>query len=252
MFPKKIFLCLLLLLPAGIFAQVLNVESLRFLNDTDGWMGQVRLSFAAENNGNEVYNFGNTVHVQYKKGRSRLILLNNLDLEKANGEDFINTGYQHVRYNYRLGDDSPWTAEAFVQSQYNKPMKMDFRGCAGVGPRYRLFKRDNFHCYLAALYMYEHEIDDGGRAVYDDHRLDSYLSFSWKMAKNLEIVNTVYYQPLFADFNDYRISEDFIFTANFTKHFGIGTVFGLLKDTKQPPGVPELSWHFGQSLTYAF
>lgn len=233
-------------------AQVLNIESQRFLNDTDGWAGQAALNFSAQQNVNEVISFGNDVHVQYKKGKSRIIFLNDLNFSKSNGTSFVNTGYQHLRYNYKLANKPHLTWEAFVQSQYNKPMKMDLRLVAGTGPRFRLAKTDRLHLYFAALYMFEHETDHADDLVYDDHRLSSYLSFSWTPFKNAEIVNTLYYQPAFADFNDYRIAEDFHFTIDISKHFGFGTVFSLLQDTKQPPGIPNLSWQLGQQLSFSF
>jgi hypothetical protein len=244
------FLLLVLALPCS--AQVMNIESQRFLNDTDGWAGQTHLRFSAVQNVNQVIGFGNDIHVQYKKGRSRFIILNDVDFSRSNGTSFVNTGFQHLRYNYKLGDDSRWTMEAFAQGQYNKPMKMDMRLVGGIGPRIRIAKNDHLHLYFASLYIFEHETDNTDTLTWNDHRLSSYLTFSWTPFKNAEIVNTLYYQPSFAALSDYRVSEDFHFTIDITKHFGFGTDFGLMLDTKQPPGIPNLTWHLGQTLGFNF
>jgi hypothetical protein len=235
-------------------AQVVNIESLRFLNDSDGWEGTIKFNLAAEQNVNTIYNFGNAIHAQYKKGRSRCIFINDFSLSNTNGHDFENSGFQHLRYNYKLKNHERVTWEAFIQSQYNKPMKIDFRGLIGTGPRYRMIKTDKVHMYIAALYMFEHEEDEGEmlEKIYNDHRLDAYLSFTWAPEKNAEMINTFYYQPAFADFNDYRVSESFSFAFAINKHFSFETVFGLTYDTKQPPGIPNLYWSFAQGLNYNF
>jgi putative salt-induced outer membrane protein YdiY len=235
-------------------AQVLNIESLRFQNDSDGWIGTVKFAFAAQQNVNRIYDFGNSIHAQYRKGQSRWILLNNLVFSKTNGKSFENTGYEHIRYDYKLKKYDWLTWEAFVQTQYNKPMKMDLRAIAGTGPRFRLIKKERAHMYLGTLYMFEHEEDEGEvlEAIYNDHRLDSYLTFTWAPVKNAEMVNTVYYQPAFTDFSDYRISEVFSFAFTMTKHFAFETGFNLTYDTKQPPGIPNLYWSLEQGLNFNF
>ncbi|HEU4716212.1 MAG TPA: DUF481 domain-containing protein [Bacteroidia bacterium] len=249
---RFLFAAFLLLTAAVVHSQVLNIESMRFYKDSDGWIGSANLDFGAQQNVNTLYDFSNTIHVQYKKKRSRIIFLNNLDFTFANKQDYENTGFQHVRYNYKLSDNGRWTAEAFVQTQYNKPMKMDFRGVTGAGIRMRVFKTKIVHMYLGSLYMFEHETDDGGKLVYDDHRLSSYLTFSVDFNGKAEINNTVYYQPAFVNFSDYRISESFTCLAQITRHFGFSAAFDLLYDTKQPEGIPNLSWKFEQGIAYSF
>ncbi|MBI3512362.1 MAG: DUF481 domain-containing protein [Bacteroidetes bacterium] len=250
---KHIFIFFLFLF-SGIFsrAQVLNVESMRFYNDSNGWIGRVNLGFSARQNVNSIYAFDNTIHVQYKKGRSRIIFLNDLDFTKANGENFENTGFQHVRYNYRLGDSTRWIAESFIQSQYNKPMKINFRGVTGAGIRFQLLAKKSIHLYVASLYMFEHEIDEGGK-IYDDNRISSYFTFSVNLSDKAEVNNTIYYQPAFINFRtDYRISESLTCIFDISKHLGISSNFEMAYDTKQPPGIPNLYWNLESGLSFRF
>lgn len=248
---KKIFL-LLFFLPLVSLGQVLNIESMRFYNDSDGWIGRANLSFQAKRNVDRLYSIDNTIHVQYKKGKSRLIFLNDLDLTQANGTQFENNGFEHLRYNYHLGDSSRWWMEAFAQTQYNKPMKINFRGVTGAGPRLRLYASRKAHVYIASLYMYEHEEDMGG-TIYNDQRLSSYLTFSLNFADKAEINNTLYYQPAFKNFStDYRISESFTGIVNISKHFGLSSNIEFAYDTKQPEGIPNMYWNFESGLSIAF
>jgi hypothetical protein len=233
-------------------SQVLNIESMRFYNDSDGWIGRASLSFSARKNVNSLYALDNNVHVQYKKGRSRFIFLNDLDLTQQNNNDLENNGFEHVRYNYQLGDSSRWWAEAFVQSQYNKTMKINFRGVTGAGPRFRVYASRKAHVYIASLYIFEHEEDIGG-TIYNDHRLSSYVTFSLNFSDRAEINNTIYYQPAFRNFTtDYRISESFTAIVDITKHFGLMNNIEFAYDTKQPPGIPNAYWNFESGLNIAF
>ena len=69
-----------LFLASTTFAQVINIENKRFLNDTNGWVGNVDFNFNVFNNTQQVLQFSNAIRVQYQKNRSRFILLNDLNI----------------------------------------------------------------------------------------------------------------------------------------------------------------------------
>jgi hypothetical protein len=48
-------------------AQVINIENKRFLNDTNGWVGNVDFNFNVFNNTQQVLQFSNAIRVQYQK-----------------------------------------------------------------------------------------------------------------------------------------------------------------------------------------
>jgi len=151
----KIVIIFVLLVSVSVKAQVINIEGKRFMNDTNGWVGNADFNFNVFNNTQQVLQFSNTVRVQYQKNRSRFILLNDLNFIKAGNTDFANAGYQHFRYNYKV---SKWiTMEAFTQTQYNPILKLDFRYLIGAGPRLKLLKKEHAKIYVAALYMYEYD-----------------------------------------------------------------------------------------------
>ena len=66
----------LLLLPCaaagqGLWAQVVNIEGRRFLNDTLPWQGYVNFRFNVAENGQRAMNLGLNGAVQYIDGRDR-------------------------------------------------------------------------------------------------------------------------------------------------------------------------------------
>ena len=54
---------------AFLRAQVINIESKRFLNDTNGWVGVTDFSFNILQNTQQVLSFSNNFRIQYQKNK---------------------------------------------------------------------------------------------------------------------------------------------------------------------------------------
>ena len=247
---KKIILVVCVLTWYTVNAQVVNVESKRFLNDTNGWVGKTDFNFALTQNTQQMIAVGNNVHIQYQHNKHRFLILNDVNFVKAGSTDFVNAGFQHFRYNYKIIDRL--TAEVFTQVQYNKILRLDLRYLSGIGPRFKLIKNENVRLYFATLYMYEYEEITGEKKATTTNRLSSYLTFSISFGKNADLTSTTFYQPNIADFNDYRIANDSSFELAINKHLGFKTGFNLLYDTKQPAGIPELVYSLRNGLSFKF
>lgn len=231
-------------------AQVINIESKRFLNDSNGWVGNIDFNFNVFNNTQQVLQFSNAIRVQYQKNRSRFIFLNDLNFIKAGNTDFANAGYQHFRYNYKV---NKWlTMEAFTQTQYNPVLKLDFRYLIGAGPRFKLLKEENARIYIAALYMYEYDdIAKEEKNLYE-HRISSYITCTFSIFKNLELISTTFYQPNINNTLDYRIANDSGLEIHINKHLNFKSSFNMLYDTYQPIGIPDLVYSFRNGLSIKF
>ena len=231
-------------------AQVINIENKRFLNDTNGWVGNIDFNFNIYNNTQQVLQFSNAIRVQYQKNRSRFILLNDLNFIKAGNTNFANSGYQHFRYNYKV---SKWlTMEAFTQTQYNPVLKLDFRYLLGAGPRLKLLKKENARIYVAAMYMYEYDDIMNDNVNIHEHRISSYLTGSFTILRNVDFTTTTFYQPNIDNTSDYRIANDSGLEIHINKHLNFKSTFNMLYDTKQPLGIPDLVYSFKNGLSIKF
>ena len=85
--------------------------------------------------------------------RHLVLLKNEIEFQRIEGDKFENRGIQHLRYNYKLLPNI--TLEVFGQGQYNKVSKIDFRGLVGTGPRFKLTQLEDYKFYLGTLLMYE-------------------------------------------------------------------------------------------------
>ncbi len=235
---------------AFLRAQVINIESKRFLNDTNGWVGVTDFSFNILQNTQQVLSFSNNFRIQYQKNKSRIIFLNDINFIKAGNTNFVNSGYQHIRYNFKI--NKHFTIEAFTQTQYNPVLRLNFRFLNGIGPRVKVLKTEKAKIYAAALYMYEYDdITNESQKIYEQ-RLSSYITFTFHFFKSIDISSTTFYQPNLGYINDYRIANDTGLEIFINKHLNYKTSFNLLYDTKQPIGVPELVYVLKNGLTLKF
>jgi hypothetical protein len=231
-------------------AQVINIENKRFLNDTNGWVGVADFTFNILQNTQQVISFSNSFRVQYQKNRSRIIFLNDLNFIKAGPTNFVNSGYQHIRYNFKVSKHL--TFEAFTQTQYNPILRLNFRYLAGLGPRLKIVKTERARIYMAVLYMYEYDdITNEIQKLYE-HRLSSYITLSFNLFKNADITSTTFYQPNLENMNDYRIANDTGIEIFISKHLNYKTSFNLLYDTKQPDGIPNLVYSLKNGISIKF
>src|ERR1041385_2394022 len=187
---------LIFLFPFLVSSQVINIENKRFLNDTNGFVGRADLNFNVTQNTQQVITLGFNVHMQYQYNRHRVLGISDFSFIKAAQTDFVNNGYEHLRYSYKIVDRVTW--ETFGQAQYNLVLKLNRRYLAGTGPRFKILKKKHLRLYVAALYMFEHQEQDNETIVQDNNRLSSYVTFNINFGK-LDFSNTTFYQPLLSD-----------------------------------------------------
>jgi len=248
---KSIFTLLFLLLSFTSSAQILNVESLRKVTDTSGFSGAASLNFAIKRNVNDFLTISTNAHVQYKMNKHLVLFKNDFNLQIIEGENFENSGIQHLRYNYKILPRIVW--EIFGQVQYNRVSKIDFRGLLGTGPRFKLSNSNNYKLYLGTMLMYEQEeLVDGVTPLQRDFRGSTYLSFSLYPRENISIVSTTYYQPKLNLISDYRISSQSALVLSIFKNIGLITTYTFTYDAFPAIGIPNSQYELTTGLNYTF
>lgn len=244
---------LIMILVASVFtasAQILNIEQERIKTDTAGWAGSAKISFHYTKTDDELWTGGAYAHVQYKTKRNLYLSLTEYNLNKCSGSDFVNSGAQHFRYNYKFND---WfIGELFTQFQFNKVLKVKFRWLLGAGPSVRIVNTKPFVMNVAAAYMYEYEELYGSDIITRNHRISSYVAFTLKMSENLSLINTSYFQPKINKFSDFRILSQSDLKINISKHFSFLLSYLYTYDTFPAIGITKNTYYFGNSFTYEF
>jgi len=232
-------------------AQILNAESLRKVTDTSGFSGSASVNFALKKNVNHFVTLGSDVHIQYKKNNHLALFKNDVNFQKIEGENFENSLISHLRYNYRLHPRIAW--EVFVQGQYNKINLIGFRALAGTGPRFKLTDSEKYKLYLGAAAMYEYEeVTDNITPIQRSFRGSSYFSFSLYPTENISIISTTYYQPLFENVSDYRISSQSSVLVGLFSNFSVKLSHTFVYDAFPAVGIPNSQYEFTTGIAYTF
>lgn len=233
----------------GLRAQVVNIEGRRFLNDTVPWSATGDLRYNLTENTQRSFVFGMGGAVQHVRGKHRYFLVSDLALSRVERNAFLNTGFQHLRYNYAR--DKRWTGEAFAQAQYNKPLRLDLRATLGAGPRLRLVNEEGLRLHLGTSLMLEHEqVTDGPSFVHG--RANGYLSAAVRFSEVVGLTTVVYYQPKLFDASDHRVAVESGLLLFLAERYTFESRLNLLKDTGQPESVPSLTYTWANRFGIRF
>lgn len=249
---KNLFSFLMLNLVAfQLTAQIVNVEDKRStFTDSIQWVEQLELGFNLTHNKKDVFNIKGKAQIEFTYYDKLLISITNFNFVKAGDQNFINEGFQHLRYNSKLKEKL--TFEIFAQVQYNERTNIALRALAGTGLRTRIFQKEKDKGYLGISYMYEFEEESLEVIKHHNHRLNTYLSFSWHPQPNIRVASTSYYQPLFTNPKDYRLSSQTAAIFSFSKRLDFKTTFSILYDTRAAVGAPKTVYKFLNSFRYSF
>jgi hypothetical protein len=236
-------------------AQIINIESKRFQNDTVRFKGQ--LNFSGSYNQNDttwVANLSSSLLLQFrtKKRKDTFILFGGYDLAATNRRLLNNSGFGHVRHIHKF-KQSWLRLETFLQAQNNVLLKIKFRGLAGSGLRFRLFNKEKLKLNLGTSVMYDAEIDYGEQFE-QIPRGNAYLSFNYASDNSaIEIIVVNYYQPnLLKPGKDFRFNTQASLIIRAGKKLEIPLNTQFLYDSSPPQGVRKQSINGSLGITWKF
>ena len=252
---KYLVLSCLLIISGISNAQVVNIEAQRMHTDSVRRSGELNFDYSYSNVNNKslsVFNSSLSLQQKSKDLKTIWLILGSAELSKAQGEDFENASFLHLRYNRKLNKFVRW--EVFTQIQSNLPIGVRFRYLAGTGPRFKLLSSPQFNLYLGTLYMYEYEKIVGTDIKHKQfNRSSSYCSFSFSFPQvRGEIVSTTYYQPSLANFSDFRIFTENRLEFGISKRLKTQTTFRYFFDSEPPTGYNNYTLAFDQGFGWRF
>jgi len=248
---KKLLLLITLIYTTSIFGQIINIESKRMGVTDEGWNGNIDFNLKYTQNTNKIWQFGNKAAFQYKKLKNTVLFLTDLKVIRKNNDDLINKGYAHIRYNHHFKDSSAFAFEAFSQVQYNGVQKIKVRILNGGGIRTKVIGNDTINLNVGIAGMYEYE--ESTLLTYQNNfRASTYLSFNWDISEKVRFKTINYFQPLFNDFTDYRLSNESSLSLGITEKLSYNIAFSLLYDTEPVEGVPNTITSVANGLRFKF
>lgn len=240
-----------MLIPSISTAQLVNVEKSR-KEAQPGLQGHIDLNLMLTQNTRQIFEAGSSTLLQYSMNRHTILAINSIGFMRVEGNNLINNGFQHLRYNYTLGDGLT-TAEIFTQHQYNSIRLMKRRFLLGGGPRFRIYESDDLGIYIAPLVMYEQELlDEVEETKTDKFKGDLYISLTYALDERINFSHTTYYQPDFAVIKEYRIASETGLELKFGDSFSFLVTYNLLYDSAPPGDIPNLFYTLKNGIKYSF
>ena len=235
-------------------AQIVNIENKRLSTKKDGFSGSVDLNFKLTYATKQLFQIGDKIKLAYSKKRNYLMLLTDHSLVKSNGNgDFVNKGFEHLRYNYTLKDSGRVIYEVFQQGQFNKIQKINLRFLTGTGFRFKVVDKKNFQLNLGTSIMGEYEelvLDQ--LTVSQDILSSNYVSFDAQLTETFGINSITYFQPKFVDFGNYRIANETYLRFKFNKYLTFKIVYSLNHDSRNLLDVRKTNYTFSNTLSFKF
>ena len=248
---RKFLVTIYLLSISQARAQVVNIENSRIQSDTVGWAGSAGMGVSVAKNKTQVVTVDMEAHLQYKTQKDLWLVLADYGLLKGGGEKFVSNSFGHVRYNRKINEYLRW--EAFTQLQSNYITQIKWRFLIGTGPRFKLLSTKKFKLYAASLLMYEHEKEDVKPVIiHRDLRNSSYVSFTILPNDNIELVSTIFYQPLLNNWSDARLFNQAALRVKASKHFGMYIKWNYLFDSMPAGLAPETTYSFISGFNFLF
>ncbi len=281
MLKQYIFLLLVFLFFDQANAQLVNIESQRMKLDSLRLKLRGNINFNySNNNGSSLTQIGSalTTAFKFKDSTAIYFFTGSYNLAKSKTEDFQNSWFFHLRYNKKFINPNKrkfrdiFRLEAFIQNQNNELQTINSRNLIGGGIRLKFidyqykkpmapswelmfkpdhkFRLESFKAYFGNSYMYEIEnIQSTGQQFYN-HRNSSYLSITVNFT-TIELINTIYVQPLYSDLSNYRIFEQLQLDIPFSKFFGFNIYYNYFYNSFSPEEDKDFTSNlsFGLSFT---
>jgi hypothetical protein len=243
--------CFVLIFSAHGLSQIINIEDKRSeFTDSVQWHERLDLGFNLVKNTKVISTITAAAQLEFVFNKKLLLSLTRVNFVKAGDENFVNEAFQHIRYNSRLTRGLVY--ELFAQIQYNELANVKLRALAGTGLRFKLIKKEKQKAYWGVSYMYEYDEESEEDIVHQDSRLSTYLSFSLNPSPIVRIASTSYYQPLFAEFNDFRLSSETSAIFEFNRRLSFRTTYRVTYDSRAARGAPTTTYALINGLSYNF
>lgn len=251
---KTCLLLVLLTFTLTINAQIVNIENKRLSAKKEGFSGSIDLNFKLTYSTKQLFQIGDKIKLLYVKKKHTMMFLTDHSLVKSNSSgEFVNKGFEHLRYNYILKDSGKVVYEAFHQGQFNKIQRINLRLLVGTGFRFKIVDKKNFQFNLGTSIMGEYEeLDLDQLTVSKDILSSNYASFDTQLTSTFGINSITYFQPKFIDFGNYRIANESYLRFKFNKFLTFKIVYSLSHDSRNIENVRKTNYTLSNTLSFKF
>jgi hypothetical protein len=255
----KAILILLIVFSSKANAQILNIDK----TDTADYSPATKASFnfstgiEIDKQKDILYDATNTLELLVQKNKELYILSGSYRFTYNGPQDFLNTGYIHLRFRHDYRNT--FEPESFLQYQWDNKRGLERRALAGANMRYNFWNADKVNLNAAVGLMYEQEKWDYNAVdsqkipaspvpiIRNLIKVNSYIRVDWKASSNSDLAATLFVQtvptrlqPRFAPLLQWNIEAG--------KHTGFSLAFNGLYDVAPIVPINHFYYNFSQSI----
>jgi hypothetical protein len=248
---------MLLLVPCFVWGQI-NTESMRSAKQSDGLHLVVGADLGLYSGNTSYTNYKAKARLEHSGGPATGFLVSQYQLAETDEKEIIDKAFAHLRI--ISNSAGPNQVEIFIQYEYNHFIDLQRRQLAGIGMRSKLFNSKavgkSLLLYLGIGAMLESErehvleereiqltVTTLSRTIHLNTKIlfrsTNYLVLRAKFGDGLSATSTIYYQPDFDNFDDYRILWDAMLKVNLTKRLALTNTFNMRFDSLPPYSVKK-------------
>lgn len=231
---RKIILISMLLVPLQGWS-ISNIENNRLAILPEGFSGKLMASIDGKNGNSKKQNYSLSGKLNYKQLENTWMALLERNYGKANELVNDDTIFWHGRLTH---DYTPGLAsEMFIQYEEDEFTRLQSRALLGGGLRRTLnTNKENLKfAYGAGAFREKEKIDLVSNIETEySSRLNLYYVYKHALNSQVTLSSTVYYQPAFSQFSDYRVLFNLAMKVRLNKKLALQIDYQLRRDN-QPP-----------------
>ena len=231
-------------------AQV-NTEALRGDAFRKGLSGRVEGTFTGSTGNSQGVVSGGNARLQLKSNTHLAFVHSAGAYSRLNSTTSVERAVVHARYNYEVAS---WIwGEVFSQIEHDAFRRLTNREIVGIGLRFHAFRTEDVDLYYGTAYMAEWENlnlvdnDPDDRLTFA-HRWSNYIAVSASLTDRLEAGATLYFQPRFDRFSDWRLLQESFLEVGITGFVSTKVSVVIRHDSDPPASVKKTDL----SVTNAF
>lgn len=208
---RTLIIFILTIISIDSYSQIVNIQPFLRSKAKEGFSTTVNGSLNWKTGNTETLEVEGGLALRYRLKKNLFLGISEIAYADKKGTQYVNKTFNHLRYRRQFTQF--WSAEVFAQYEFDEFRRIDTRALIGLGPRITPLRLKSFELSLGTAYMFEYNKNREGN--YGDsgdinkyHRWSNYINLDFKIDKTFDLFITVYYQPRFDDFNDYRILND--------------------------------------------
>ena len=256
--PIVVILCFQL----TVNCQIISIDKTDTLsyNHKAKWDGNISEGIEIDKQNTTLFDATNTADFSVSKWKNLFIFSGSERFTFTSAQDFLNTGYLHVRWRYKY--KNKLHAEAYSQYQWDDKIGMKYRIVGGGNIRYNLLHKTKSDLVIGTGLLYESEgwnyegvdtskIHISGPAIYV-HRLKSntYLKWEGSLSSTVNLTTALFYQGSFDNYFQPRLSGTINLDAAINTHLSFGFKFYCMYDANPVVPITNTYWSFSNNFTY--